>query len=398
VPVAILQTTFLKMRYTITSALTFAAAVSAAPALTRRQNLDLTVLKFADVLEQFESGFYSAALAKFQPSDFTGAGFVSSDIPIQQFTVIQADEATHSTVLQSAIKSLGDTPITSCSFSFDSALTDVTTMAATARIVENLGVAAYLGAAPLISDPVVLQDAGSILTVEARHQTVLNILSGSGSSIPQAFDIGLTPSEVLAVASPFFSGPCDLGVPANPTLTITNQGAVTPGTTLTFQSDAINGSTDNFHCQMMIGGQSESISLPFDQCTVPDGIDGPVAIFITSDEQPLINNVRDRATTQLVAGPTMAFIDTQSQMLGQMLRAVGSNTQPSTTTQTITPEQASSVIASGSTATAAPSSSDSSTPSAGDVNNSGSGGGPNLTTGPSKDGAITVNGWNVTQV
>ncbi len=77
-------------------------------------------------------------------------------------------------------------------------------MAATARVVENLGVAAYLGAAPLLSDPVLLQAAGSILTVEARHQTVLNLLSGTGSAIPQAFDIGFTPQEVLAVASPFW--------------------------------------------------------------------------------------------------------------------------------------------------------------------------------------------------
>lgn len=84
-------------------------------------------------------------------------------------------------------------------------------MAATARVVENLGVAAYLGAAHLISDPVLLTAAGSILTVEARHQTILNVLTG-GSAIPQAFDIAFTPSQVLAVASPFISG-CDLGVP-----------------------------------------------------------------------------------------------------------------------------------------------------------------------------------------
>lgn len=83
-------------------------------------------------------------------------------------------------------------------------------MAATARVVENLGVAAYLGAAHLISDPVLLTDAASIVTVEARHQTVLNILNG-GSAIPQAFDIPFSPSEVLAVASPFISG-CEIPI------------------------------------------------------------------------------------------------------------------------------------------------------------------------------------------
>lgn len=83
-------------------------------------------------------------------------------------------------------------------------------MAATARVVENLGVAAYLGAAHLIDDPVILTAAGSILTVEARHQTILNVLN-NGVSIPQAFDIALLPNEVLAIASSFISG-CDLGV------------------------------------------------------------------------------------------------------------------------------------------------------------------------------------------
>lgn len=86
-------------------------------------------------------------------------------------------------------------------------------MAATARIVENVGVAAYSGGAILLTDPVLLGAAASILTVEARHQTVLNILSGGGTAIPAAFDIALTPSEVLALASPFIDGPCDLGIP-----------------------------------------------------------------------------------------------------------------------------------------------------------------------------------------
>jgi hypothetical protein len=117
-------------------------------------------------------------------------------------------------------------------------------MAATARVVENVGVSAYLGGATLITDPVLLDAAGSILTVEARHQTILNVLSGTGTAIPAAFDIPLTPNEILAIAGPFFDGPCDLGVPANPSLAITNTGTVAPGTKLTFSSSAINGSTD----------------------------------------------------------------------------------------------------------------------------------------------------------
>jgi len=115
-------------------------------------------------------------------------------------------------------------------------------MAAVARLVENVGVTAYLGAANIITDPVILTAAGSILTVEARHQTILNVLN-AGTAIPQAFDFALTPNEVLALAGPFISG-CDLGIPANPALTITNKGVVGAGTLLTFSSPAINGSTD----------------------------------------------------------------------------------------------------------------------------------------------------------
>lgn len=84
-------------------------------------------------------------------------------------------------------------------------------MAATARVVENVGVGAYLGAAHLVSDPQLLTAAGSILTTEARHQTMLNLLSGGGAAIPQAFDIALLPQQVLAIAGPFISG-CDLGI------------------------------------------------------------------------------------------------------------------------------------------------------------------------------------------
>jgi hypothetical protein len=89
-------------------------------------------------------------------------------------------------------------------------LTDVKTMATVARLVENVGVGAYLGAANLIVDPSILTAAATILTVEARHQTILNVLNG-GTAIPQAFDIPLVPQEVLALAGAFISG-CDVGI------------------------------------------------------------------------------------------------------------------------------------------------------------------------------------------
>ncbi|KAI0721955.1 ferritin-like domain-containing protein [Cerioporus squamosus] len=414
------------------SLLAFAAPLMVLGAPLKRDTAtNLLVLKFADVLEQFESQFYTQALQKFQASDFTAAGFVSAQVPIEQFTQIQADEATHATVLESTIQSLGDQPISNCSFNFGSALNDVPTMAATARVVENLGVAAYLGAAHLIDDPVLLTAAGSILTVEARHQTILNVLS-NGASIPQAFDLAFLPNEVLAVAGAFISGDCPVGITANQPLTITNTGAAQPGTLLTFSSPALNGSVDtsSLFCQMLVGGMPTSISLPLDQCIVPQGIEGPVGIFITADNQPLNNNVRDRATQAVLAGPTMAFIDTQKQLLSQLVLAAGSgdsnnssNGSADVSTTTISPSEASSIIASASavsaaaptdSAAAASVTDSAAAASATDGSAAASGaaapastasvtesdktvvespGTRNVATGPSANGAITVDGW-----
>ena len=102
---------------------------------------------------------------------------------------------------------------------------------------------------------------------------------------------------------------------------------------------------------MLLGGQPTSIPFPFNTCVVPSGINGPVAIFITSDGQPLINNVVNRATTQLVAGPLLTFIDTQPQILGEAVGITsGSNSSSSSgstiTTQTISSAQASAIISS----------------------------------------------------
>jgi len=201
---------------------------------------------------------------------------------------------------------------------------------------------------------------------------------------------------------------------------LTNTGTVGPGTALTFQAATINGtiSTNKLFCQMLVGGAPFAIVLPFDQCVVPQGINGPVAIFITSDDQALLNDVHDRAQGQVVAGPTMAFIDTQPQLLGQLINggSGGSSSTPltSTSTLTISPAQASALISSadGGTATlsitavatptsAVPSGTNTlsaSTPTgsvAANLGTSPSGsntGGPNLFTGTS--GSITVNGWS----
>jgi hypothetical protein len=156
---------------------------------------------------------------------------------------------------------------------------------------------------------------------------------------------------------------------------------------------------------MLVGGAPVALSLPFTECVVPEGITGPVAIYVTNDTQPINNNARDKFLGNIVAGPTMAFIDNKPEVLGEFARPdlAGSVSVP-LSSQTISPEQASSILsASGSIAVptevaSATESAIEAPPTAGAVNAAPS---PtaapdsaNQFTGPSPDGALTVIGWS----
>jgi hypothetical protein len=152
---------------------------------------DIDILNYALTLEHMEATFY----AKVNPLDAPtrqAAAYVK---------IIAAHEKAHVDGLTAAIKQLGGTPVKAKTyrfpkFSFPFGIT-----------VENLGVGAYLGVAPLIKTPSILLTAASIVTVEARHAAVWAALnqevdySGKGG----AFDVGIAKDTVLKAVSPFFA-------------------------------------------------------------------------------------------------------------------------------------------------------------------------------------------------
>jgi hypothetical protein len=83
---------------------------------------------------------------------------------------------------------------------------------------------------------------------------------------------------------------------------------------------------NSLFCQMIVGGASFSTTLPLYECVVPNGINGPVVVFVTKDNQPIANDVVNRNPNSLVAGPTILYIDTSSQMLSQII--VNGGNQP----------------------------------------------------------------------
>jgi rubrerythrin len=158
---------------------------------------DLDVLNYALTLEHLEYAFYRDGVGLFSFGE-DGRG-LSIDT---NFAAIRDHEGAHVETLASVITSLGGTPVEEATYDFGDAYTDPQAFLATAAALENTGVSAYDGAAQFLSDPELLTAAGSIVAVEARHASYLNLLTGE-IPFPAAFETPLTMDEVLEIAGPF---------------------------------------------------------------------------------------------------------------------------------------------------------------------------------------------------
>jgi hypothetical protein len=68
-------------------------------------------------------------------------------------------------------------------------------------MLEDTGVHAYLGAAPLIKSQQILLTVASTVTVEARHAGAIRYLYGLPPTLG-AFDTPFTKAQVLSIAGP----------------------------------------------------------------------------------------------------------------------------------------------------------------------------------------------------
>ena len=161
----------------------------------------ISVLNYALTLEHLEHAFYRDGLASFTLAQFTDLGFQPS--VVDYLTQISSDELAHVETLTQVITDLGGSPVAEGQYDISGAVTDPTAFLATAMALENLGVAAYGGAAQyLIENDVLLTAALTIHGNEARHAAYLNILNEE-NPFPDAFDEPLPPAEVVEIAGPF---------------------------------------------------------------------------------------------------------------------------------------------------------------------------------------------------
>lgn len=100
----------------------------------------MLTLSSALTLEFLETAFYTEGFARFPDSDFAALGLQPADIT--NLKSIGGTEQVHVTTLLTAIAAAGTKPVAPCTYKFG--LTDAASMVATASILENVGVSAYV--------------------------------------------------------------------------------------------------------------------------------------------------------------------------------------------------------------------------------------------------------------
>ena len=145
---------------------------------------DIAILNFALTLEYLEAAFYLEAVNKGRFSGKVGR-FAS---------IVSAHENAHVAFLRGA---LGRKAVKKPNFNFKGTTTDQAKFMATAHVLEDTGVAAYLGQVGNIKSKKILGAAGSILPVEARHAGWIRDLNDV-SGAPSAFQGGRSKAQVLA--------------------------------------------------------------------------------------------------------------------------------------------------------------------------------------------------------
>jgi hypothetical protein len=209
---------------------------------------------------------------------------------VNNLKTVGGTEATHVTQLSAAISATGAQPVQQCTYNFN--LSSVQQMVATARVLEAVGIAAYLGAAPMVKTAPVLSVAAEIVTVEARHQTFIRIISNV-VPVPNAFDTPLGPRAVFTLALQFISS-CPAGSNLNiqPFAAIALQGGgagITGGETLVLANPGQPAGAQ--FCAFLDQGMAMFVPLASGSCQVPQGLSGEVFMMVTNAQSIMDNAV-----------------------------------------------------------------------------------------------------------
>lgn len=162
---------------------------------------DFGILNYAYALEQLEAAFYEQVIA----TPYAGM----NDKERRFLTDIRDHEVIHREFFKVA---LGSMAIPGLSVNFTSIdFNSRASVLGTAKVFEDTGVSAYNGAGQLLESPTYLLLAGKIVSVEARHASIIrdllnpNSTDFAGDDIldGNALDLIKSPDMVLGAVAPF---------------------------------------------------------------------------------------------------------------------------------------------------------------------------------------------------
>lgn len=169
---------------------------------------DVGVLNYAYALEQLEADFYKQVVLANVLTGTTAA----------YFQEVATHEAIHRDFFKAALtRDAAGQVLRGLTPKYPTGtFATSTSILATAKTFEDLGVAAYNGAGKLIQKPEYLVLAGQIVSVEARHAAYIRdlIMPGSFAADDQVdpisgLDKSMTPAQVLAMAQAFITEKID---------------------------------------------------------------------------------------------------------------------------------------------------------------------------------------------
>ena len=152
---------------------------------------DVDILNFALTLEFLEAAFYAEAVGM---GKLTGEAAKFAE-------VVAHDEAAHVTFLKGA---LGSKAVKRRCSTSRAPPASSRRSCKTAMALEDTGVSAYAGAAPMIADKKTLAAALSVHSVEARHAAWVRDIIGSGGMplpAPAPFDPARSKAAVLKIVT-----------------------------------------------------------------------------------------------------------------------------------------------------------------------------------------------------
>lgn len=141
---------------------------------------DIGILNFALLLEELEAAFYAAVVI---------SGKITNSKEMEYMRYLGGQESAHVTFLRSVLAD--QVLFTTQDLSFNQStlnnfLSSRDSILNTAVTLEDVGVHAYNGAGPSLTNPTFILAAGSIVSVEARHAAGVRALLGKPTTEPDS--------------------------------------------------------------------------------------------------------------------------------------------------------------------------------------------------------------------